>query len=258
MMSYGNRDTNSYRMQQVLHKSFVEKTGFNQIISSNDWWEWAHKTVINELRAQNFYNGDPPYGLRGYVGDKTNRIMGYGVLRQVRVTPNSCPVDERVHAITHECAQASAFINEDHRDYCNGWEELTNLTMDMPSCIKSEFKYTTASELNSFPYTAHMDMYGGGGYVFRLNGPSADVRQGLLDLQQQHWVNNHTRAIFLEFSVYNPQVNLFGIATVVAEFVPGGGIKPYQRFEIIRLLHHYEDTGEFSIRGTSICGRQHP
>lgn len=27
-------------------------------------------------------------------------------------------------------------------------------------------------------------------------------------LDRQHWVNNHTRAVFLEFSVYNPQVPL--------------------------------------------------
>ena len=42
-------------------------------------------------------------------------------------------------------------------------------------------------------------------------------------LQQQRWINNHTRAVFLEFAVYNANVNLFGIATIVAEFIPGGG-----------------------------------
>ena len=43
-----------------------------------------------ELRAQAHYNGVPPHGLRGFVGDHTNRLMGYGVLRQIRVKPNSC------------------------------------------------------------------------------------------------------------------------------------------------------------------------
>ena len=59
-------------------------------MTSNDWWEWAHLTLVPELRAQAHYNGQAPYGLRGFIGDHTNRIMGYAILRQVRVIPNSC------------------------------------------------------------------------------------------------------------------------------------------------------------------------
>jgi len=40
-----------------------------------------------------------------------------------------------------------------------------------------------------------------------MNGKQAKIREDLLELQQQHWINNHTRAVFLEFSVYNAQVN---------------------------------------------------
>ena len=164
----------------------------------------------------------------GYIGDHTNRMMGYAVLRQVRVVPNSCRVDHRVHSITQECAHASAFINEDHNDYCNAWEEQTPLTENLPSCQRKEFKYTSAKDLDSLPYTAKLDLYGGGGYVYRLNEPQKIIREELVELQRQHWLNNHTRAVFLEFSVYNPQVNLFGIVTIVAEFIPGENYKLYE------------------------------
>ena len=36
------------------------------------------------VRVQNWYNGDPPYGLRGYLDDRSNRLIGWSVLRQVR------------------------------------------------------------------------------------------------------------------------------------------------------------------------------
>ena len=75
-----------------------------------------------------------------------------------------------------------------------------------PSCFESELQYTTAAELDSLPYTAVMDIYGGGGYVYRLNGAQEDVTSDLGKLQRNHWINNHTRAVFLEFSVYNAQV----------------------------------------------------
>ncbi len=109
--------------------------------------------------------------------------------------------------MTQECAKASAFVNEDHGDYCNAWEEQNELTENLvwskkvgrwapissnfpqlyiqptslshifclfvfsvflqPSCQKPEFKYTTAADLDSLPYTAKLDIYGGGGYVYR-------------------------------------------------------------------------------------------
>ena len=36
-----------------------------------------------------------------------------------------------------------------------------------PSCLRPEFKHTSAKELDSFIYSAGMDTYGGGGYVYR-------------------------------------------------------------------------------------------
>ena len=247
IISYGNRDPLSYLFQENIRMSFIDRYNYSTVVTSNDWWDWANSGIVDQLRAQNYYNGQPPYGLRGFIGDKTNRIMGYGILRQVRVKPNSCRVDSRVRSVTQECAQASALINEDSRDYCDAWEEMNNLTKNLPSCFRPEFKYTKAEDLDSSVYSAKVDSYDGGGYVYRLDGQSRTIRQGLVELQQQHWVNNHTRAIFLEFSVYNANVNLFAICTIVAEFIPGGGIIPYWRFDIVRLLHHHEKLGTFLV-----------
>ena len=36
------------------------------------------------------YNGDPPYGLRGYLDDRVNRIIGYALVRQIREIPGNC------------------------------------------------------------------------------------------------------------------------------------------------------------------------
>ena len=110
--------------------------------------------LVTELKAQSLYNRNPPYGLRGFIGDTTNRIIGYGILRQIRVKKNSCKVHPAVYDMTQECAQASAIINEDHNNYCDGWGERNVLTENLPSCLRSEFKYSTATQLNSLPYSA--------------------------------------------------------------------------------------------------------
>ena len=92
--------------------------------------------------------------MRGFIGDTTNRIIGHGILRQVRVKKNSCKVHPAIYDMTQECAQGSGIIDEDHNDYCDGWEEKNTLTENLKSCIRSEFKYSTAAQLNSLPYSA--------------------------------------------------------------------------------------------------------
>ena len=247
LVNYLNRDPNSYLLQDQLRYNFITKNGFDKVKTSDDLWKWIHKTALPEMKASSWYNGQPPYGLRGFIGDKQSRMMGYGTLRQVRVKPNTCRVHSAVINLTQECAQGSIFVNEDDGDYCNAWEEKTPLTEFLPSCLRSEFKYTTAGQLNSMPYTAGIDSYGGGGYVYHIKGSSKSIRNDLKLLQQQRWINNHTRALFLEFSVYNANVNLFGIATIVAEFIPGGGIMPFWRFDPVRLLHYHEPVGGFIL-----------
>ena len=80
-----------------------------------------------------------------------------------------------------------------------------------------EFKYTSEDDLDGMMVTGNLDSYTGGGYVFNLKGPNKDLRFYLLSnlftwciakmnfncraklktLQNQKWVNNHTRAVLL-------------------------------------------------------------
>ena len=46
--------------------------------------------MIPNVRVQNWYNGDPPYGLRGYLDDRVNRLIGYALVRQVREKAGNC------------------------------------------------------------------------------------------------------------------------------------------------------------------------
>ena len=107
IISYLNRDGASFRYQNQLRDNFVVKNGFDKVKNANDWWRWIHKTAVSELKAGPLYNGQPPYGLRGFIGDYQSRIMGYGTLRQVRVKPNTCRVHRSVVNLTQECAQVT-------------------------------------------------------------------------------------------------------------------------------------------------------
>ena len=54
-----------------------------------------------------------------------------------------------------------------------------------------------------------MNLYGGGGYVMNL-GPDADTYNSVINhLKSNLWVDRGTRAVFVDFTLYNANVNLF-------------------------------------------------
>lgn len=110
-----------------------------------------------------------------------------------------------------------------------------------------EYRYRSSKELNGLPFWAIRDVYGGGGYVFPLRGTHEKLKEEMFRLEKSDWIDERTRAVFVEFSVYNAQVNLFGVVTMVAEFLPGGGVVPFYRLEVIRLMRYHQGFGAFVL-----------
>ena len=93
--------------------------------------------------------------------------------------------------------------------------------------------------MNTSTTTAAIRSYGGGGYVLKLTGTMNNLNTSIQTLKEDPWTDNRTRALILEFSVYNAQTNLFAMVTCVAEFA-GGGIKPWYRIEAVQLFNSYQ------------------
>ena len=56
-------------------------------------------------------------------------------------------------------------------------------------------------------------------------------------LKENDWIDFNTRAVFLEFTVYNPNVNLFSYINFVMEFPATGGVMANPRvmtFQVFR------------------------
>ena len=70
----------------------------------DNYWDWLSTSFVPKIRASPWYNGDPPANLSGtlvhwptafdlvplslssgYIGDRANRILGWGTMRQLRV-----------------------------------------------------------------------------------------------------------------------------------------------------------------------------
>jgi hypothetical protein len=62
------------------------------------------------------------------------------------------------------------------------------------------------------------------------------TQKDLARLQANNWIDLKTRAVFLEFTLYNPGTNLFSYCVILFEFLPCGVILPSSIISPIRLL----------------------
>ncbi len=64
-----------------------------------------------------------------------------------------------------------------------------------------------------------------------MRGQKSYLQGNLTLLQLNSWIDSQTRAILIEFSIFNPNINLFGAAEIIVEFLPTGSILTSACFE---------------------------
>nr|XP_045585124.1 polycystic kidney disease protein 1-like 2 [Procambarus clarkii] len=236
----GQTNYNAFLLQAQMTNTFIKignpQFDFSSKVTTTDqFWYWMQNVILQELRAQRWYNGDPPYGLRGFLDDRANRILGYGIIRQIRSDPRRCKVPISMRNVIHNCSGSRLDEIEDTRNFCDSWsaEEVVH-----GSCVYDEFRYKTAAELQTYSTQGILGTYSGGGYVISLNSLEADDIQKLQTMPAMGWIDKYTRAVLVEFSIYNANVNLFSTCSIVAEFIEGGGVTPSWRFEPVQLIQN--------------------
>ena len=79
--------------------------------------------------------------------------------------------------------------------------------------------YRSETQREAYSYNSDIRRYSGGGYELKMKGQIAKLKHKLSVLQNNDWIDNRTRALITEFSVYNPQVKQFPILKM--ETTPG-------------------------------------
>ena len=105
--------------------------------------------------------------------------------------------------------------------------------------INKAFTYSKSDTLDTYSYVGEHATYGAGGYVYDFRGKMPDMLSNLTALKQLSWLDMQTRAVIIQLSLYNPNVNLFIFVTVLVEFIPTGALYPSARVEPISLLNEY-------------------
>ena len=128
--------------------------------------------------------------------------------------------------------------NEDTSSYYQGWRKDAH--PQEKSSYESPWKHVSGEESKT-DYTSWGRRYafGGGGYIAYLSSDRQSSLKLVDSLKTHGWVDQLTRVVFLEFSVYKANVNILSAVIFSIEFTSYGGAFP--RFDLysFRLYRYY-------------------
>ena len=78
-------------------------------------------------------------------------------------------------------------------------------------------------------------VYSGGGYIANLGYNKFTAKRIVKDLKENNWIDRQTRAVLVEFSLYNPPSNLLAVITYYFEVLPSGFAGIFKSYGILSL-----------------------
>ena len=95
------------------------------------------------------------------------------------------------------------------------WANFTDL-------CPAPWNYVSQEELQSSPSWGFFDVYDGGGYVADLGYSVTTAAPVISNLHKYGWIDRQTRAVLLEFVIYNANTGYLSISTFSNEILPTG------------------------------------
>ncbi|XP_065671429.1 uncharacterized protein LOC100203937 isoform X14 [Hydra vulgaris] len=228
---------------------------FEMLHSSDDFWPWMDAFFLALISSDpwfvtsDLYKGNKNIELpeKVFLPDLVSKVITGIRIRQVRVKTDTCiKANEVSELFKTSCLSDYKIKFEEVHDFDFDWQKpkifnssITSLTMP--------WRYQTSEELNGYPLSATLEVYNGGGYVLEVF-PKWKNKEFVKQLKQKKWIDRQTRALIIEFALFNAATNHFTKVTIVFEFPSFGGMVPYYD---VTTLNLYVLTSESSV-GTII------
>ncbi|KAF6082518.1 polycystin 2 like 2, transient receptor potential cation channel [Phyllostomus discolor] len=224
ILTFGMTNPHMYYLNKVMSSLFLdtsvpgeERSNFKSICRTADFWKFMEGPLLEGLYWDSQHNDKSSHIYY------ENIVLGVPRVRQLKVRNNTCKVYPSFRPLMTDCYAKYTSENEDVSDF--------GLKHD------TEWKYSAPST-NSTWHRGFVGVYHNGGYLFTLSKSKSETETKLTKLQQNSWITRGTRVVFIDFSLYNANVNLFCIIRLVAEFPATGGILTSWQFYSVKLLKY--------------------
>ncbi|XP_061573957.1 polycystin-2 isoform X2 [Cololabis saira] len=230
ILTYGMVSTNMYYYTKVMSQLFLDTplsagdpTTFRSLSTMEDFWKFTQGPFLSGMYWEVWYNNKSLPENQSFIYYE-NLLLGVPRLRQIKVRNESCSIHEDLRDEVQDCYNIYTPSNED--------------TTSFGPKNRTAWMYTTESEMNGSSHWGQVSKYGGGGYYQDLSRTKEESAFQLQFLKDHLWLDRGTRAVFLDFSVYNGNINLFCIARLLVEFPATGGVVTSWQFQTVRLIRY--------------------
>ncbi|CAH1794853.1 unnamed protein product [Owenia fusiformis] len=212
-VAHSNRDYQSYNTNEDIKKTFFySKPYFEKINRPEMFWDWVKEVLLPGL----YPDGDPLTGADKRI---TANYVAYRVgpprIRQLRVKPDRCHSNMFLKNFATECNVDYTWFDEENGDFAENWNASATL---ISNDRWSPWIYRSSMELEGIPFPGIWTVYGGGGYVLDIVGSLGRVLSTVNDASKTQWIDEYTRMLSVEFTIYNANVNLFSVITMLSEW----------------------------------------
>uniref|UniRef100_A0A669B9G5 Polycystin 2 like 1, transient receptor potential cation channel n=2 Tax=Oreochromis niloticus TaxID=8128 RepID=A0A669B9G5_ORENI len=242
LLTYGMTSSSAYYYTNAMTNLFVNTPSssgvmFQSIGSMADFWTFAQGPLLNGLYWTTWYNNQPlESGNTSFIYYE-NMLLGVPRMRQIKIKNNSCTVYSDFKNGIKDCFAVYTDQKEDEQSFglING----------------SAWTYHTEKEIKGSSYWGLVATYSGAGYYQDLSRTQEESANILTELQNNLWLDRGTRAVFIDFSTYNANINLFCVITLVVEFPATGGAIPSYQIRTVKLIR-YITTWDYFILGCEL------
>ncbi|XP_048459930.1 polycystic kidney disease 2-like 2 protein [Rhincodon typus] len=236
ILTFGMVNTNMFFFTKVMSvlfletKSFINGINFRTIDSIENFWEYVEGPLLDSLYWKEWYNGQPLYQGENYIYYE-NILLGHPQIRQLRVRNNSCSIHEYFQKMFKDCYDAYTFATEDQSPF--------------GPRSGSAWEYRVPNNEFELWHWGRLGTYGNGGYIFELTRDKVATAGEIKQLKSKLWLDSGSRAVFIDFTVYNANVNLFTAIRLLVEFPATGGAIPSSEFFTVKLLRYVSNFDYF-------------
>nr|XP_040148098.1 polycystin-2 [Ictidomys tridecemlineatus] len=243
ILTYGMMSSNVYYYTRIMSQLFLdtplsktEKTNFKTLSSMEDFWKFAEGPLLDGLYWKVQPSNQTEADNRSFIFYE-NLLLGVPRIRQVKVRNGSCSIPQDLREEIKECYDVYSVSSEDRAPFGprNG----------------TAWIYTSEKDLNGSSHWGIIASYSGAGYYLDLSRTREETAAQITSLRKNVWLDRGTRATFIDFSVYNANINLFCVVRLLVEFPATGGVVPSWQFQPVKLIR-YVTTFDFFLAACEI------
>ncbi|VDP37063.1 unnamed protein product [Schistosoma curassoni] len=213
---------------------------FQNIHDHTAMWNYINGQLLNSLYWDAWYNRlNVSFNEKDFIAHD-NKVLGVARLRQLRVDPSQCDIPKQMRGVIEKCYP----VYSTKARFTKSIQIQGNIT---PIYTKNAWDFSDSHVTGATSYSAPYGYYDGSGYIQDLSRSNDETVAILNELFQGRWIDQSTRALFIDFTIYNANVNIFVIVKIIFEMPESGGLFGSTIVQPVRLFRYQTVTDYFVL-----------